>query len=57
MLMPQYARRSEAAIVMCDVTRAETMDCATLWKKAVDDSVCLSNGQYIPCVLLINKVR
>ncbi|XP_064400507.1 ras-related protein Rab-7L1-like [Halichondria panicea] len=55
-LMPQYARGSEAAIVMCDATRSETMEQgATLWKKSVDESVCLSNGQRIPCVLLVNK--
>jgi hypothetical protein len=29
---------------------------AKLWKKSVDDSVYLPNGQPIPCVLLVNKV-
>ncbi len=44
--------------MMCDATRSETMEeGATLWKKSVDESVCLSNGQRIPCVLLVNKVR
>ncbi len=43
--------------MMCDATRSETMEQgATLWKKSVDESVCLSNGQRIPCVLLVNKV-
>ena len=55
--MPQYARRSAAAIVMCDVTRRETLEGAIQWKKSVDESVCLSNGQHIPCVLLVNKVN
>ncbi len=55
--MPQYARRSASAIVMCDVMRKETMYVgAKEWKKAVDKSVYLPNGQSIPCVLLVNKV-
>ena len=55
--MPQYARRSTAALVMCDVTRKDTMTKgAKIWKKCVDDSVSLPNGQPIPCVLLVNKV-
>ena len=32
------------------------MEGAIQWKKSVDESVCLSNGQHIPCVLLVNKV-
>lgn len=56
--MPQYARRSAAAIVMCDVMRRETMYTgAREWKNSVDKSVYLPNGQPIPCVLLVNKVR
>ena len=55
-LMPQYTRRSAAAIVMCDVTRKDTLEGAKLWKQSVDKSVYLPNGQPIPCVLLINKV-
>lgn len=56
-LMPQYARRSAAALVMCDVTRRDTMtEGARIWKKCVDDSVYLPNGQPIPCILLVNKV-
>ena len=54
--MPQYTRRSAAAIVMCDVTRRGTLEGAKIWKEAVDKSVYLPNGQPIPCVLLINKV-
>lgn len=57
-LMPQYARRSASAIVMCDVTRQATMyEGAKEWKKSVDTSVYLPNGQPIPCILLVNKVR
>ena len=54
--MPQYTRRSAAAIVMCDVTRKDTLEGAKLWKQSVDKSVYLPNGQPIPCVLLVNKV-
>ena len=35
-LMPQYTRRSAAAIVMCDVTRKDTLEGAKLWKQSVD---------------------
>ena len=56
-LMPQYARRSASAIVMCDVMRRETMlEGAKEWKRSVDNSVYLPNGQPIPCILLVNKV-
>ena len=55
-LMPQFGRNALIAVVMCDVTRKETVDGAKLWKQAVDSSVFLTNGQPIPCVLLVNKV-
>ena len=56
-LMPQYARWSSSAIVMCDVMRRNTMyEGAKEWKKSVDRSVYLPTGQPIPCVLLVNKV-
>lgn len=55
--MPQFGRNALIAVVMCDVTRRETVDGAKLWKQAVDSSVFLTNGQPIPCVLLVNKVR
>lgn len=55
-LMPQYARRSAACIVMCDVTRKQTLlEGARLWKKSADENVFLPNGQPIPSVLLVNK--
>lgn len=57
-LMPQYARHSVLAVVMCDVTRKDTMyKGAQVWKNSVETSVYLPTGQPIPCVLLINKVR
>ena len=43
---------------MCDVTRKQTLlEGARLWKKSADESVFLPNGQPIPSVLLVNKVR
>lgn len=55
-LMPQFGRNSSAAVVMCDVTRRNTLEGARVWKKSVDTSVFLPNGQHIPCILLVNKV-
>jgi len=54
-LMPQFGRNSAAAIVMCDVTRSNTLEGARVWKQSVDTSVFLPNGQHIPCILLVNK--
>lgn len=55
-LMPQFYRGAAVAIVMCDVTRLDTLQSTRVWKKQVDENVLQPNGQPIPAVLLINKV-
>ena len=55
-LMPQFYRGAAVAIVMCDVTRLDTLQSTKVWKKQVDENVLQPNGQPIPAVLLINKV-
>lgn len=54
-LMPQFGRGSAAAIVMCDVTRRDTLEGAKIWKQSVENTVFMPNGQPVPCVLLANK--
>ena len=51
-LMPTFARGASGVIVMCDVTRHETLSGAKMWKQSMDD-------QFDPCppnILLVNKV-
>ena len=55
-LLPQFCRNAIVAVVMCDVTRPETLQATRIWKKRVDEVVRQPNGQPIPAVLLINKV-
>ena len=55
--MPQFCRNATVSIVMCDVTRPKTLQATRIWKKRVDEIVLQPNGQPIPAVLLINKVR
>ena len=45
-----------AAVVMCDLTRKETLEGAKAWKQSVDNTILLQNGQPVPCLLLANKV-
>eukprot|EP00731_Ephydatia_muelleri_P000237 Em0001g237a len=54
-LMPQFGRNAMAAIVMCDLTRKETLEGARAWKQSIDNTILLHNGQAVPCLLLANK--
>lgn len=51
--MPQYARGSAGIIVICDVTRRQTVDGVRTWKKEADKVLV----EFPPCILLVNKVR
>lgn len=51
-----YYQAAVGAMVVCDVTRPETMELAIKWKQDLDSKVFLgSTGKTIPCVLLVNK--
>lgn len=50
-----YYKDAVAAFVVFDVTRPETFDSVLRWKGDIDDKVLLSDGSFIPCVLLANK--
>lgn len=51
-----YYQAAVGAMVVCDITRPETMDLAVKWKQDLDSKVFLgSTGKTIPCVLLVNK--
>lgn len=51
-----YYQAAVGAMVVCDVTRPETMELAIKWKQDLDSKVFLgSTGRTIPCVLLVNK--
>ena len=51
-----YYQAAVGAMVVCDITRPETMDLAVKWKQDLDSKVFLgSTGKTIPSVLLVNK--
>ena len=51
-----YYQTSVGAIVLCDITRPETMDLAIKWKEDLDTKVFLgTSGKPIPCILAVNK--
>lgn len=51
-----YYQAAVGAMVVCDITRPETMELAVKWKQDLDSKVFLgSTGKTIPCVLLVNK--
>lgn len=51
-----YYRNATAAIVVCDVTRQETVEATIEWKKALDDKLGdMGDGKEVPVILLANK--
>ena len=50
-----YYRNAQAAFVVCDCTRKETLTNAVKWKSQVGEKVLLSNGEALPVILLVNK--
>lgn len=51
-----YYQAAVGAMVVCDITRPETMELAVKWKQDLDSKVFLgSTGKTIPSVLLVNK--
>lgn len=51
-----YYQAAVGAMVVCDITRPETMELAIKWKQDLDSKVFIgSTGKTIPCVLLVNK--
>lgn len=51
-LMTQYARGSAGIIIVCDVTRRQTIDGVRTWKNEADKVL----ADCPPCILLVNKV-
>ena len=50
-----FCRDAHAAIVVCDLTKKQTLTNTVAWKQQVDSHVCLPNEQPIPMVLAANK--
>lgn len=55
-----YYKEALGAIVVYDITRPQTFEGVTKWKKDIDAKVALPDawgGGQIPVILLANKVR
>ena len=51
-LMPQYARGAAGIMMMCDVTRIDTINNIRKWKQEAEKVI----GSTPPSLLLVNKV-
>ena len=51
-----YYQEACAALVVFDVTRAQSFEMVTNWKNDIDDKVFTSEKKPIPCLLLGNKI-
>ena len=51
-----YFREAKGAVIVCDITRANTIDAVVHWKNEID-SCCkhLNNGADIPVIMIANK--
>eukprot|EP01137_Pigoraptor_chileana_P003692 Opistho-2@44250 len=49
-----YYRGADAAIVVFDITREDTLDAARKWKRDVDGKVRRPDGSRLPCILAAN---
>ncbi|KAL8620373.1 hypothetical protein ACOMHN_012998 [Nucella lapillus] len=50
-----YYKDAHACIVMFDLTQKNTYQNAVRWKKDLDSKCQLSDGSFVPCLLLANK--
>jgi len=50
-----YYQSAVGALVVFDLTKADSFEAVTKWKHDIDNKVFLSDGRPIPCVLLANK--
>ncbi|XP_043932062.1 ras-related protein Rab-7L1-like [Protopterus annectens] len=50
-----YYRGAAGCLIMCDVTRPDTLVSAYHWKTDVDENVQQLDGSPIPCMFLANK--
>lgn len=50
-----YYRNAQAAFIVCDCSRKETLADTVKWKSQVSEKVLLSNGEALPVILLVNK--
>jgi small GTP-binding protein len=51
-----YFREAKGAVIVCDITRENTIEAVTSWKNEIDNCCKdLNNGTSIPVVLIANK--
>eukprot|EP01012_Entosiphon_sulcatum_P067990 TRINITY_DN9792_c0_g1_i2.p2 TRINITY_DN9792_c0_g1~~TRINITY_DN9792_c0_g1_i2.p2 ORF type:complete len:225 (+),score=38.40 TRINITY_DN9792_c0_g1_i2:1699-2373(+) len=50
-----YYKEAVGALVVHDITKADSLEAATKWKNDIDHKVYLPDDTPIPCVLLSNK--
>eukprot|EP00992_Anisonema_acinus_P013745 TRINITY_DN8902_c0_g1_i1.p2 TRINITY_DN8902_c0_g1~~TRINITY_DN8902_c0_g1_i1.p2 ORF type:complete len:135 (-),score=31.83 TRINITY_DN8902_c0_g1_i1:194-598(-) len=50
-----YYQAAVGALVVYDVTRGDTFEAVSRWKKDIDNKVFLPDSSKIPCLLLANK--
>jgi len=54
-LLRVYYKNANACMVVCDVTRKQTLDNVSQWKRELDDKVTHPDGGPLPAILLVNK--
>lgn len=52
-----YYKEAVGALIVFDVTRANTFDAVSKWKADLDAKVVLLDQRPVPAVLIANKVR
>ena len=51
-----FAKDTFGCIVLSDITNEKTLEATIKWKNSVDDSIRFLDGEYLPSVLVRNKV-
>ena len=51
-----FSKNSHGCLVLCDVTNKDTLQDTLKWKESVDDSTKFIDGDFIPAVLVQNKI-
>jgi small GTP-binding protein len=51
-----FTKGAHGCIIFSDVTNSESLQNTLKWKKSVDDNTKFIDGDYLPCVLVQNKI-
>lgn len=51
-----FTKDADGCLILCDITKPESLQHSLKWKKAIDDKSKFKDGEFLPCLLIQNKI-